>query len=498
MPLIANDVLSCAAGTVPHRLAVTLGEEALTFAEVEGRANRASHALLGLGILPGDRVAWWSDTSLDGVGLYFGLSRIGVAFAPLNPAYRDDEVTAALEYLRPRLLVVDAAHAERAEQLVSGLDIPLATVGEAGSRPGTDLTALCQSASARPLDVPLPAEEAICTIFLTSGSTGRPKGVMVSQRATWLRTHAGAAAHTTSGGRGQVVMFPLFHMAGWNFAAMAWSAHQPAHLVRRADADELLSAVERWSAATLYCIPAVWRRILDCDRPADVSSVVWALTGTSQVTTELLHGIKERFPSSRTTVNYGSTETARAVALCDADLFSHPGSVGHPIPGVQAKLADDGELLMTSDRLMTGYLGMPDETAEALRGGWYHTGDLAEQDDEGYLYIVGRKKEVIRSGGETVAPVEVEAALAGYPGIVEVAVIGVPDPEWGEVVCAVVVVADGDAVPSVDGLRAHIGDRLATYKHPRRVARVDRLPRTAATGQIQRSRLAREYGPVAG
>ena len=121
---------------------------------------------------------------------------------------------------------------------------------------------------------------------------------MISQRATWLRTHAGAAAHTTSGGRGQVVMFPLFHMAGWNFATMAWSAHQPAHLVRRADADELLGAVERWSAATLYCIPAVWRRILECDRPADVSSLDWALTGTSQVTTELLTGIKERFPSS--------------------------------------------------------------------------------------------------------------------------------------------------------------------------------------------------------
>ena len=201
MPLIANDVLTCAVGTVPHRLAVTLGEQTLTFGEVERRANRASDALLGLGILPGDRVAWWSDTALEGVDLYFGLSRIGVAFAPLNPAYRDDEVTAALEYLSPRLLVVDPAHAERAEQLVAGLDIPLATVGEGRSRPGTDLTALAQGASARAPDVPFPDEEAVCTIFLTSGSTGQPKGVMVSQRATWLRTHAGAAAHTTSGGR---------------------------------------------------------------------------------------------------------------------------------------------------------------------------------------------------------------------------------------------------------------------------------------------------------
>jgi fatty-acyl-CoA synthase len=494
MPLIANDVLTCAAGTVPRRLAVTLGDEKLTFAEVEGQANRTSHALLGLGVAPGDRVAWWSDISLEGVFLYFGLSRIGVAFAPLNPAYTDDEVKGVLEYLRPRLLIVDPTHADRAEQLVADLGIPLATAGEDGRGPGIDLTTLAQAASPRSPDVALPAEDAICTIFLTSGSTGRPKGVMISQRATWLRTHAGAAAHTTSGGAGQVVMFPLFHMAGWNFATMAWSAHQPAHLVRRADADELLGAVERWSAATLYCIPAVWRRILECDRPVDVSSMDWALTGTSQVTTELLHGIKERFPGSRTTVNYGSTETARAVALSDADLFARPGSVGYPIPGVQARVADDGELLMSSDRVMTGYFDLPAETAAALRDGWFHTGDLAETDDDGYLYIVGRKKEVIRSGGETVAPVEVEAALAGYPGIVEVAVIGVPDPEWGEVVCAVVVVADGAPAPSVDGLRAHIGDRLAPYKHPRMVARVDQLPRTLATGQVQRSLLAQRYG----
>ncbi|HEX4245109.1 MAG TPA: class I adenylate-forming enzyme family protein, partial [Acidimicrobiales bacterium] len=376
MPLIATDVLTCAAGTVPHRLAVTLGEQALTFADVESRANRTAHALLGVGARAGDRVAWWSDISLDGVSLYFGLSRIGVVFAPLNPAYTDDEVAAALEYLRPRLLIVDQAHAERAEELVAALDIPLLTMGDSGARSGLDLTELARTASDRAPDVPLPSEDAICTIFLTSGSTGAPKGVMVSQRATWLRTHAGAAAHSTSGGPGQVVMFPLFHMAGWNFATMAWSAHQPAHLVRRADADELLGAVERWSAATLYCIPAVWRRILECERPADVSSLQWALTGTSQVTTELLHRIKERFPHSRTTVNYGSTETARAVALTDADLFDRPGSVGHPIPGVQAQVADDGELLLTSDRLMTGYFDLPDETAEALRGGWYHTGDL--------------------------------------------------------------------------------------------------------------------------
>lgn len=494
MPLIATDVLACAAGAAPARLAVTLGDEKMTFGDVAAQANRFANSLLAFGGRPGERLAWWSDISLDGVGLYFAANRIGLAFAPLNPDYTDAEAGAVLAYLRPQLLVVDRARAERAEALVRGTGTILLTLGGAGRQPGTDLLAHAAGASTGAPGVALPGEDAVSTIFLTSGSTGRPKGVMVSQRATWLRTHAGAAAYATTGGPGEVVMFPLFHMAGWNFAMMAWSAGHAAHLVRRANAPQILGALARWSPSVLYCIPAVWRRILESDMAVDTGGVQWALTGTSQVSTELLEGIKERFPAARTTVNYGSTETARAVALRDPDLFSHPGSVGHPIPGVRAKVAEDGELVLTSDRLMSGYFELPDETAQALQDGWYHTGDLAEQDDEGYLYIVGRKKEVIRTGGETVAPVEVEGALAGYPGVRELAVVGIPDPQWGEVVCAVLVLAEGATVPTVEGLRAHIGDRLAPYKHPRRVVQAEALPRTSATGQVQRAKLVEQLG----
>ena len=480
-----DDVLSCAVSAAPNRLAVTLGDEQLTFTGLRDGAYRTANALTGLGVGRTDRVAWWSDISLDGVSLYFGLGRIGAPFVPLNPGYSDDEARVVLEYIGPRLLVADGAHVARAEALAKELGLELATYGG----PGHDLSVLTAAASAAEPTVPGPGEDDIFTIFLTSGSTGRPKGVMVSHRATWLRTHAGSAAHTTTSGKGELVMFPLFHMAGWNFSTIAWSGHHTAHLVPRADADELLGAVERWRPGTLYCIPAVWRRILESKRPTDVSSLEWTLTGTSQVSTELLEGIKARFPGTRTTVNYGSTEMGRAVGLPDEDLFRKPGSVGFSIPGVCSVVAEDGELLQQGARMMSGYFEMPEETAEALAGGWYHTGDLAEQDDEGYLYIVGRKKEMIRSGGEWVAPVEVEAALAGYPGLAEVAVIGVEDPDWGEVVCAAVVLSDGGEAPGVEDLRRHIGDRLAAFKHPRRVLVVEELPRTSATGQVQRSRL---------
>src|SRR5262249_5192246 len=250
----------------------------------------------------------------------------------------------------------------------------------------------------------------------------RPKGVMVSHRATWLRTYAGATTTVTTGGPGELVMFPFFHMAGWTFAYYAWSAHRAAHLVTRADADELLAALERHRPASLYCIPPVWERVLAEPANFDASSLEWALIGTSRVEPDLLTAIKERFPGVRMTVSYGSTEMGRAISLGNDDLFRKPGAVGLPIPGVRATVADDGELLLTGETMPSGYFRLPEETSAAIVDGWYRTGDRVEQDDEGYFSIVGRVQELIRSGGEWVAPVEVEAALADLPNLVAVAV----------------------------------------------------------------------------
>jgi fatty-acyl-CoA synthase len=488
MALVVDEVLSSAARAAPGRVAVTLRDGALTFGDLLKRTNRLANALSGWGVRRGARVAYWADTSLEAVPLQFALGRLGAAFAPLNPAYAEEEARAVLDYLAPRLLIVDPAHAGQGAAVAQELDLPLATLG--GPGPGTALDDLAARASPSSPSDPPPDGDDVFTIFLTSGSTGRPKGVMVSQRATWLRTFAGSTATVTTGGKGQLVMFPLFHMAGWIFAYHAWSAHQPAHLVTRADAHEILGAVQRHRPGTLYCIPAVWERVLEEKRLYDLRCLEWALIGTSFVEPTLLQAIKDRLPGTRTTVSYGSTEVGRAISLADEDLFRKPGSVGLPVPGVQARVAGDGELLLASDTLMSGYFDLPEATALVLEDGWYHTGDLVEQDDEGYFGIVGRKDEIIRSGGESVAPLEVEAALRDFPGIAEVAVIGVPDARWGELVCAAVVAADGVVPPTVEDLRRHLHGRLAAFKHPRRVLVVEELPRTSATGQVQRSLLA--------
>ncbi|MEN8159870.1 MAG: AMP-binding protein, partial [Myxococcota bacterium] len=208
----------------------------------------------------------------------------------------------------------------------------------------------------------------------------------------------------------------------------------------------------------------------------------------SAVPPELLEALRERFPRCTLRVYYGSTEAGTVAALSHADVLRKPGSVGLAPPGAELRVADDGEVLARSPYLFDAYFDDPEATGAALVDGWFHTGDLGALDDEGYLTIVGRKKEVIRSGGESIAPAEVEAALRDAPGVRELAVVGIPDPGWGEQVCAVVVPEVGGA-PTLEALRAHCEGRLAGFKHPRRLALARELPRTAATGQVQRALL---------
>ena len=185
-------------------------------------------------------------------------------------------------------------------------------------------------------------------------------------------------------------------------------------------------------------------------------------------------------------VFYGSTEAGSVSWLPPDDMYRKPGSVG--VPGVltETRVDDGGELWVRGPLLFDGYLDDPEATAAALEDGWYRTGDVVDVDDEGYLSIVGRARDVIRTGGETVAPPEVEAVLGQYPGVADVAVIGLPDQQWGEVVCAVVVAEAGTPVPSLDDLRAFCESRLARFKQPRRIEVIDAIPRTPATQQVQR------------
>jgi acyl-CoA synthetase (AMP-forming)/AMP-acid ligase II len=469
-----SEMLANAARVAPNAVAVTLDDDALTFGEIDRRANRIANGLRGIRVGRGDRVLWWGDTSIEAVPVFAALAKIGAVFAPLNARASVEETAPVAEYARPRLLLCGASHVQAGAELAARVDLPFSPEVPTGVADGPDAS-----------DVD---ERDPHVIFFTSGSTGRPKGVVLSHRTNWLRTYVGATS--TPGGAGTVCMFPLFHMAGWTLAMGAWQGRRPVHFVHTPDAETLLHTTARHRAARLYCIPAVWSRILEHGvGKVDLSSLEEADTGTSATPPELLRAIKDALPNTRTRVFYGSTEAGPGVQLGDADLFRKPGSVGIAQPGVDVRLTDRGEVVMRSPFLMDGYFDDTPATTQALRDGWYHTGDLGAFDEEGYLSIVGRARDVIRTGGETVAPPEVEAVLGTHPAIGEIAVVGVPDPQWGEIVTAVVVIRAGATPPDLDALRSFCAGRLAAFKQPRRLAVVKALPRTAATGQIQRTLL---------
>jgi acyl-CoA synthetase (AMP-forming)/AMP-acid ligase II len=489
--MLVGRILHRAADISPGSLAATLGDETVTFGEVHRRANQMARALESLGVGEGQRIASWTGIALGSLDVFFAAARLGAAYAPLNPSLSTAEALNVLTYLRPRVLVTDTVHMEQSLEVAGVLDLTLAVMG-AGPRtvPGIDLDRAAGTASARALDRREPTSDSPHVIFLTSGSTGRPKGVVLSHYSSWMRAvpTGGATRLVAPGGGGDLCPFPLFHMAAWNAVLCAWALLRPVHLVTQTDGDNLHAELARWRAATLYCIPALWRRFFDSSTSHDLSSLRYAMTGTSLVSEELLLEIKDRLPGTETTISYGSTEMGIVTTLGDHDLFRKLGSIGRPNPSFDAVIID-GELCLRGETVMSGYFDLPEESDAAFHDGWYRSGDLAEMDDEGYLTIKGRLREIIRSGGETIAPSEVEAAVSGFPGIREVAVVGLPDDVWGEIVCAVLVMDHDVAAPGLAEVRAYLESRLAAFKHPRAVTTVTDLPRTPATGQIQHNRV---------
>jgi fatty-acyl-CoA synthase len=472
-----GDLLTDAAAVNPEGTAATLGPDQVTYRQLEQQASAMAGALLAR-VGPRQRVLWWSDPDLRSLAGFAAVARVGAVFAPLNPAFPADEAGSAVEYLRPSLVVADAAHAEAAR----ALGVAVASIDDLEKGLPAAVTAL-----------PAIDDRAPQIVYLTSGTTGQPKGVVVSHRASWLRSFPGGSTFAAglNGEGGILVSFPLFHYGGWHYVLEAWHHRCAFHACRRFDGPSLVEAAARRSPVAMYCIPAVWNRVLtETPTGAGLESIRHADTGTSAAPTSLIAALRSAMPAATTSVLYGSSEGGHHTTLHHRDHDSHPGSVGRVAPPGVIRLSVEGEILYRSPTLMDGYLDRPEETASALAGGWYHTGDLGAIDADGFIYITGRAKEVIRTGGETVAPVEVEHALVGLPGAAEVAVIGVAHVEWGEVVCAVVVPSgEGEGAIDVAFVRSYIGNRLAAFKHPRLVVSVDSIPRTAATGQVQRTLL---------
>jgi fatty-acyl-CoA synthase len=462
----------------------------LTYARMRELARAQAAALDERGLGRGERVAIVSQNAARLLVSFFGVSGFGRVLVPINFRLGHEEIRYIVEHSGASMLLVDP----ELEELCSGVDAEHKVVlGTA-----TDSELYLEGRDPEPWEEP--DEDATATINYTSGTTARPKGVQLTHRSVWLNStifgwHTGVSDRDV-----YLHTLPMFHCNGWGmpYALTAMGARQV--VIRKIDGAEILRRVDEHGVTLLCGAPAVVAMVLDAARSWDgpvpgegrtrivVAGAPPPTRTIERVETELgwefiqIYGLTETAPLL--TVNRRRSEWDHVEPAERAQLLSRAGV---PAVGIEVAVDGHGEVLARGNHVMEGYWDQPDATADALAGGWFHTGDGGHLDDGGYLTISDRKKDVIISGGENVSSIEVEDALFSHPAVAEVAVIGVPDEKWGETVKALVVLAPGAEADEAE-LIGYCRDRLAHYKCPTSVELRDSLARTA-TGKLQKFKL---------
>jgi malonyl-CoA/methylmalonyl-CoA synthetase len=427
------------------------------------------------GLRPGDRVLISAATSAALVEAHVGALRLGLVVVPANTAYREREIAHLVADARPRAAVVDDP--ERARWIIRAAgaagEAPLVVGPEVDLADGPDVE----------IDTAAPADPAI--IAYTSGTTGAPKGAVLSHANLLASSESVRLAWRWEAADRLVLALPLFHIHGLGVGLHGTLlTGASAVLLPGFDPDAVLDAAALHDATLFFGVPTMYARLAASPRLGELARLRLCVSGSAPLPPALFERLAEG-SGQRILERYGTTETGMNVSN-PHDGERRPGTVGFPLPGVELRLDDDGEILVRGANVFGGYWQNPAGTAAAFEDGWFRTGDIGEFDADGYLRIVGRAKELIITGGLNVYPREVEEVLLGHPAVAEVAVAGVPDEEWGEVVTAWVVPA-GDP-PAPEELLAHAADRLAGFKRPRAVHYVARLPRNAL-GKVLRHEL---------
>jgi long-chain acyl-CoA synthetase len=487
--LAAN--LTDAAGQFPDRPAVLLDEDNLTYADLDDRSARVRGWLRQHGVEAGDRVGIMLPNVLAFPILYYGALRAGAAVVPINPLLKSREIRHYLGDSGAKVVFVwheamAEAAAAAAEVGSQAVRIDHTSVAEIGSWPLHTEVAGCR-------------DEDTAVVLYTSGTTGTPKGAQLTHAN--MRANASVTATTLlSLTPDDVIMgcLPLFHSfgqtCGLNTAVLAGSALT---LMPRFDPVTALKVIERDRVTVFEGVPTMYVAMLHAGgEVADTSTLRMCLSGGAALPVEVLNGFADAF-RVRIIEGYGLSETSPVASFNRIDN-SKPGSIGLPVDGVDMRVVDEagndvpcgrvGEIAIRGHNVMRGYWNRPEATAEAIKGGWFHTGDIGRQDDDGFFFIVDRKNDLIIRGGFNVYPREIEEVLYEHPAVLEAAVIGIPHPTHGEEVAAAVALKPG-AAATPDDLRGYVKARVAPYKYPRRLWLVDSLPK-GPTGKVQKRDIA--------
>jgi long-chain acyl-CoA synthetase len=486
--------LSAAVAHDPEHQAVKLDDVVLSYGVLDAAVARAAGLLRARGVAVGDRVGMQLPNVPYFPIVYFGALRLGAVVVPMNPLLKDREVAYHLSDSGARMMVGwhQFEQPARAGSEEAGADCMLVAPGE------FDRTL----AEAQAVDeVADRADDDPAVIIYTSGTTGTPKGATLTHSNIAAGAEVGRDLVDAGPDSVTVGTLPLFHVFGMNsIMNVTVRARGLLTLIPRFDPGKALEVIERDRATTFGGVPTMYAAMLhhpDRERH-DVASLDLCISGGAPLPVEVLRGFDEAF-GCKVLEGYGLSETTGMATFNTPDRERKPGSIGTPTGGTQIKLVDDednevprgepGELVMRGPFVMTGYWNRDEATESVMRGGWFHTGDVATVDEDGYFFIVDRKKDLIIRGGYNVYPREIEELIYEHPSVREAAVIGVPHDEYGEEVGAAVVLKDGVST-TPDELRDFVKEQVAAYKYPRRVWIVDELPK-GPTGKI----LKREIEP---
>jgi acyl-CoA synthetase (AMP-forming)/AMP-acid ligase II len=519
--VLLHEIVELAAADRPEDTALVTDGRRLSFASLDRRI-RAVSDMVARHARPGDRVVLVADNHLDVVSAMYAVPRVGAVLAFANTRHTPDEIDSLVDAVDPALVLASPAQLDRLGTQLAARRPALAvrSIGGAHDAADDDLTAtvdaVCDAADTAP-EVPAhdAAPDDCAWLIHTSGTTGRPKGVVLTHRSLAAGVANSAIARPLAADDVYLFPFPLFHVAAYN-VLHAHLRRRPVVLVPRFDAATVLSLVSSERVTCCSLAPTMLAMLLDHpDRDADALAGLRQISyGASAMPLELLRRVTRELPHCGLAQGYGMTElSGNAVFLSPEDHRLAAGerpellaAAGRPGPLVALRIVDDddldvepgrtGEILVRGDQVCGGYWEDAAATEAARLGPWLRTGDVGRIDPDGILYIVDRKKDLIITGGENVASREVEDLVGLHPDVASVAVIGLPDERWGEVVCAVVVAADGATVDA-EALIAWTDGQLAGFKRPRRVVTVDSLPLNAS-GKVDKGVLRSQVGAATG
>ena len=497
------DTLRRTAQRLPHKPAILCGDTCWAYAEFDALVSRLAAGLAARGVAHGDRVAVLARNSHGFAALRFALARLGAVLVPINFMLKADEVAYILRHAGARTLATDSGLAELA-RAAAALNTAVTDFiwlpSEEPSVPAEGMASFDElAACTAPLpETPLQSTD-LAQIVYTSGTESSPKGAMLTHDAV-LWQYVSCCLNAEIAERDVVLhALPLYHCAQLDvFFGPAIYIGATNHITAKPTPDNLLPMMARCGITSFFAPPTVWIALLRSPLfdQTDLSRLAKGYYGASIMPVEVMKEIARRLPAVRLWNLYGQTEIAPlATLLGPEDQLRKPGSAGRPVLNVETRVVDDqmrdvavgevGEIVHRSPHLMQGYFHDDERSAAAFEGGWFHSGDLGTIDAEGYISVVDRKKDMIKSGGENVASREVEEMIYRLPQVSEVAVIGLPDPKWIEAVTAVVVVKQGQALTEQQVIE-HCAAHMAHFKAPKRVVFVDALPKNPSGKLLKR------------